>query len=273
VLTTLYHELTHIRRRDYFWANISDVLCALLFFHPAVWQARKRMRLERELACDEAVVAAQPEHRADYASTLARFVRFRMLEQQNSYGVDLATGQSFLGTRIRLILADPVRTPLWRSASSWAGVLTFVAVFSSVYPSLALILDVATQKQLQLQATTTPGGGTVHAVTDAEKHRTAHRSHTTITRTEAAPVTYPDTLTTLRVHPFVDSDPTLGLTPAGNNSSGPYELDRQAFRDSSGYPGYSRPTVASVVLATVGGIEAAGHGDRTARHGHSGASR
>jgi beta-lactamase regulating signal transducer with metallopeptidase domain len=273
VLTTLYHELTHIRRRDYLWANVSDVLCALLFFHPAVWQARKRMRLERELACDEAVVAAQPDHRADYATTLARFVRFRMLQQDSSLGVDLATGQSFLGTRIRLILADPERPTRWRNASSAVGVLAFFFLFGGICPSLSLILDVAAQKQLQLRATSPPADKRVHAVSGFARHKADHRSHEPSISGEAEPAAYPDNLTTLRVHSQVESDPTLGVSPRGNTSPGPYEVDRQTFRDSSGFPGYNRPTVSSVVLATVGGIEAAAHGDRTSRHPHTGAPR
>ena len=87
----LSHELSHIVRRDYLWALISDVFCTLLFFHPAAWHARKNMRLERELACDRAVIQARPEHRADYATSLARFVRLRMLQQVASYGVDFAS--------------------------------------------------------------------------------------------------------------------------------------------------------------------------------------
>ncbi len=281
VVTTLYHELTHIRRRDYFWSNVSDVLCTLLFFHPAVWQARRKMRLERELACDQAVVAAQPDHRADYASTLARFVRFRMLQTESSYGVDLAAGHSFLGTRIRLILADPVHTPLWRSASSWAGVLAFVIVFGGICPSLSLILDVAARKQLQLHAMPASAPAGVHTL-GVEKRRTTHKSHSLAAPAETAPAIYPDTLTALRVHPQVESDQTSGISSAAEGSSGPYEVDRQALRDSSGYPGYSRPTMASVVLSTIGGIGAERHGERTtspasspapappARHGHSG---
>lgn len=283
VVTTLYHELTHIRRRDYLWSNVSDVLCALLFFHPAMWQARKRMRLERELACDEAVVAAQPDHRADYASTLARFVRFRMLQSGTSYGVDLAAGHSFLGTRIRLILADPVHTPLWRSASSWAGVLAFVALFSGICPSLSLILDVAAGKPLRVQTIPAPAHADAHA-SAVEKRKTTHKSHIVTAPSEPAPAIYPDTLTALRVHPQVETEPTFGSGSAATSSSESYELDRQAFHDSSGYPGYSRPTLASVVLGTAGGIGAERHGERPApasaptappppRHGHNGPTR
>src|SRR5262249_39996929 len=36
-LAILAHELLHVRRRDWIWALLEEVTCALLWFHPAVW--------------------------------------------------------------------------------------------------------------------------------------------------------------------------------------------------------------------------------------------
>jgi len=67
----LLHELAHLRRWDD-WTNlIQQIVKALLFFHPAVWWIERRMALEREMACDDAVLAAIPSARA-YAECLAR---------------------------------------------------------------------------------------------------------------------------------------------------------------------------------------------------------
>jgi beta-lactamase regulating signal transducer with metallopeptidase domain len=53
----LLHELAHLRRRDD-WTNLAQkVLEALFFFHPAVWCIARRLNLEREIACDDCVVA------------------------------------------------------------------------------------------------------------------------------------------------------------------------------------------------------------------------
>jgi hypothetical protein len=53
----LIHELSHLRRWDD-WTNLAQqVLKALLFFHPAVWWIESRLALEREMACDDAVLA------------------------------------------------------------------------------------------------------------------------------------------------------------------------------------------------------------------------
>ncbi|HEY1807753.1 MAG TPA: M56 family metallopeptidase [Acidobacteriaceae bacterium] len=54
----LIHELAHIRRHDD-WTNlVQKIARAVFFFHPAVWWIDARLSLEREMACDEAVLAA-----------------------------------------------------------------------------------------------------------------------------------------------------------------------------------------------------------------------
>ncbi len=65
----LIHELAHLRRRDD-WTNLAQqVLKALLFFHPAVWWIEGKLALEREMACDDAVLAATANPRG-YAQCL-----------------------------------------------------------------------------------------------------------------------------------------------------------------------------------------------------------
>ncbi|HZZ41238.1 MAG TPA: M56 family metallopeptidase [Acidobacteriaceae bacterium] len=65
----LIHELAHIRRHDD-WTNLlQKVTRAIFFFHPAVWWIDARLSLEREMACDEAVLAATGNPRA-YAGCL-----------------------------------------------------------------------------------------------------------------------------------------------------------------------------------------------------------
>jgi len=54
----LIHELAHLRRFDD-WTNLAQqILKALLFFHPAVWWIETHLALEREMACDDAVLAS-----------------------------------------------------------------------------------------------------------------------------------------------------------------------------------------------------------------------
>ena len=52
----LTHELAHVARRDVMWQTLARVARALYWFHPLAWVAAWRMRVERELACDDWVL-------------------------------------------------------------------------------------------------------------------------------------------------------------------------------------------------------------------------
>jgi len=52
----LAHEIGHIRRHDYLINILQMVVETMLFYHPAVWWTSKRIRLERELCCDDLAV-------------------------------------------------------------------------------------------------------------------------------------------------------------------------------------------------------------------------
>jgi beta-lactamase regulating signal transducer with metallopeptidase domain len=54
----LAHELAHVRRHDYLAGLLQSAVETLLFYHPAVWWVSHRMRVERELCCDDEAVAA-----------------------------------------------------------------------------------------------------------------------------------------------------------------------------------------------------------------------
>src|SRR6202008_1151455 len=53
----LLHELAHLRRWDDCTNLAQKVLRAVFFFHPAVWWVEGRLSLEREMACDDIVLA------------------------------------------------------------------------------------------------------------------------------------------------------------------------------------------------------------------------
>jgi BlaR1 peptidase M56 len=65
------HESAHIRRLDHWTNALLELVQALFFFHPAIWCIANKLRLERELACDDAVVTATSDP-VSYAGCLAR---------------------------------------------------------------------------------------------------------------------------------------------------------------------------------------------------------
>jgi beta-lactamase regulating signal transducer with metallopeptidase domain len=74
----LAHELSHVARHDVFWQVVARLACAVYWFHPLAWLAERRMRVERELACDDAVLrsGSQPDQYAavllDVAAAISR---------------------------------------------------------------------------------------------------------------------------------------------------------------------------------------------------------
>jgi beta-lactamase regulating signal transducer with metallopeptidase domain len=70
----LLHELSHIKRHDVVFQLVARLACALYWFHPLVWYALYRLRVERELACDDSVLAAG-ERPSEYAEQLLEVAR------------------------------------------------------------------------------------------------------------------------------------------------------------------------------------------------------
>lgn len=66
----LAHEAVHLRRHDTAWNLLAAGLLCLQWFNPLAWWGWQRLRVDQELACDEAVLDATPALRAAYASAL-----------------------------------------------------------------------------------------------------------------------------------------------------------------------------------------------------------
>jgi beta-lactamase regulating signal transducer with metallopeptidase domain len=113
----LLHELTHLRRRDD-WTNLAQkIIKALLFFHPSVWWVEQRLSLEREMACDDAVLAqsASPHH---YAQCLTRLAEKSLTRKRIALAQAVVSRMCQLSLRVAQILDvnRPSTTRLWKPA-------------------------------------------------------------------------------------------------------------------------------------------------------------
>jgi len=121
----LAHELAHIRRHD-FAVNIVQMIAeTLLFYHPAVWWVSNRLRIERELCCDDEAVRVCGDRTA-YARALVT-----MAKLQKPALVMSATGGSFRD-RIHRLLGLPTEA---RSAKV-GGIVIAVALIAIALASV-----------------------------------------------------------------------------------------------------------------------------------------
>ena len=134
----LLHELAHLRRRDD-WTNLAQkILKALFFFLPSVWWIERRLSLDREMACDDAVLVHSGTP-VGYAECLAHVAERSFLRKQ------IALAQAAVG-RVRQLTArvtrilDPERpqaTQLWKPAVPAVMVVALLcAVPASFTPEL-----------------------------------------------------------------------------------------------------------------------------------------
>lgn len=116
----LMHELAHVRRHDYIVNLMQVVVETLLFYHPVVRWVSRVVREERELCCDDLVVARSNDP-LSYARALAELAGAQSMGLQTSVGSD---GGKLIVRIKRLVLAHEPR----RVSTHWS-VGAMLAVF------------------------------------------------------------------------------------------------------------------------------------------------
>jgi beta-lactamase regulating signal transducer with metallopeptidase domain len=139
----ILHELAHLRRRDD-WTNLAQKMVkAVLFFHPGVWWVERKLSLDREMACDDAVLAQTLNARA-YAQSLAHVAERSFLRRRIALAQAAVDRMRQLSLRVAQILNEghPRTTKLWKPALPLVAVIAAVsAVATSGMPKLIGIAD------------------------------------------------------------------------------------------------------------------------------------
>lgn len=131
----LLHELEHIQRGDWIMQIVARVVAACYWFHPLVWMAWRRLGLEAERSCDDAVVMS--EERTDYAEQLVTLAqRMSAAPVQPLLGM---ANRSDLSTRVTAVLDDRLR----RGRAGFALVAGTVAASAIVVATVAPVRAVA----------------------------------------------------------------------------------------------------------------------------------
>jgi beta-lactamase regulating signal transducer with metallopeptidase domain len=103
----LLHELSHVKRRDCLVQAIAQIACAIYWLNPMVWLAGRRLRLESENACDDAVIGGGTKASA-YAAHILEIARTFSTAHSSPRGALTIARASQLESRMAAIL-NPTR--------------------------------------------------------------------------------------------------------------------------------------------------------------------
>jgi beta-lactamase regulating signal transducer with metallopeptidase domain len=127
------HEFAHLRRWDD-WTNLTQKLVrAVLFFHPAVCWIDSQLTLEREMACDDVVLAETTNPRA-YAQCLVSMAEKGFLRRSLTLAQAVVGRVQQMSARVTRILdmhrrtERPVSRGVWKPAVGFVGVLSIVCL-------------------------------------------------------------------------------------------------------------------------------------------------
>ncbi|MGB9234753.1 MAG: M56 family metallopeptidase [Terriglobales bacterium] len=141
------HESAHLRHWDD-WTNlIQKIVRALFFFHPAVWWIDNRLSIEREMACDD-VVVAQTANPAGYASCLVSLLERSLTERGWTMAQAIVHRARETSMRLTRILDNnrPIATRISKPALGLVGAFALLSfVLLPRTPQIVSFEQVASQ--------------------------------------------------------------------------------------------------------------------------------
>lgn len=177
----LLHELGHVARRDPLWQLVVETAKAVYWFHPLVWLAAWRVRVEREHACDDLVLnsgVAAP----DYAKHLLDIVTGNTFKRIGRAAGAAMASTGRLEGRVRSIMDRTLdRRPVARSAL-WTVVVVSLAMGLPLAMMRADESNASPTDRQQNESTADPSG----VLADPAKGSPQHTTATTATATKPA---------------------------------------------------------------------------------------
>jgi beta-lactamase regulating signal transducer with metallopeptidase domain len=138
----LLHEFAHLRRADE-WTNLfQKIVRAIFFFNPAVWWIESQLSVEREMACDDAVLAetANPH---GYATCLVSLLEKSLAHR----GLSLAQAAVHRAREASLRLAKildknrPAATRVWKPALGMIGAFSVICLVAVSHAPQLVAVD------------------------------------------------------------------------------------------------------------------------------------
>jgi beta-lactamase regulating signal transducer with metallopeptidase domain len=197
--SVVLHELAHLRRWDDWTTLVQELLRALFCIHPVVWWIAGRLSLEREMACDDQVVAQTANPRA-YAQCLVSLAEKSFLRRGVALAQAAVSRMRHTSLRVAQILDcnRPSATRVWRPALALVGVFLAVCVitlgrtpqlvaFSTEAPTVRM-LTAAGAATATVRTASETGREAASAGSDAVVVPALWNSATAIRRPRAAPL-------------------------------------------------------------------------------------
>ena len=135
----ILHEYGHVQRRDDWTRLLQALVESALWIHPAAFLIGRELNLEREVACDDRVIARTGSPR-DYAACLSRAAESRGRGARPSFAPALFAGRRSLVRRVDRLLnprRNTVHTPSMLAVTAGMAVIAGCAVHLSAFPLVA----------------------------------------------------------------------------------------------------------------------------------------
>lgn len=114
----LAHELAHVGRHDWVMQMCAEVLCCIYWFNPLAWMSARKLRLESERACDDAVLSTSVPA-PDYASELLDLVQTLSADCRTWAAALTFVRPSNLERRFEAMLSTSMNRSRTSRASKW----------------------------------------------------------------------------------------------------------------------------------------------------------
>jgi hypothetical protein len=259
VHTVLLHELAHLKRRDD-WTNlVQKLLRAVFFFHPAVWWIESKLSLEREMACDDMVLARTANPRA-YAQCLVSMAEKNLLHRGFALAQAAVSRMRHMTVRVTQILRGkrPRTTQVWKPVLSLASLLAVAGLIAPHTPRLIAFEssqpEVQSIAQADLQGSTLKPAATQSGETALQDAPQAHLVQAGLRTTVVAPALPKAKLAQPRMAPSrqlearAEPQPGSGADPALIDEP---TTDQALIRQASAVSENPAPAVREAVFVVV----------------------
>lgn len=138
----LMHELAHVLRYDPLLNTLQIIAQAIFFFHPLLWWANRKIRIEREKCCDETAIARLAATPKEYSSAIIDTLIKEYNSQQPVPSLAIVGPLKHIEDRIKTIMKPGRR---FYHKPTAAAILTALALAAVTIP-LAVTLTARAQQ-------------------------------------------------------------------------------------------------------------------------------